>query len=143
MRILVGFTHNKEFFLLIIEFHKPENPVIIQNNCPLAFYSRKLTPTQRDCTIGERELLCIIETLREFCDMLCAMKLNMFEDHQNLTFNMSNPRVLRWRLLIEQCDYVLKCIKGKDNVIADLMSRIHTLRNEDSLFTNDTFYSEP
>ena len=28
--------------------------VLIQNDHPLAFYSRKLTPMQRDCTVGER-----------------------------------------------------------------------------------------
>ena len=87
--------------------------VLIQNNRPLAFYSRKLTPTQQDYTVGERELLCIIETLREFRDMLYGMKLNIYTDHQNLTFNTSNPRVRRWRLLMEECDHALKYIKEK------------------------------
>ena len=70
--------------------------VITQHGRPLAFYSRKLNKTQQNCTTGERELLAIIETSREFRDMLCGMKLNIFTDHQNLTFNTSSPRVKRW-----------------------------------------------
>ena len=73
----------------------------MQNGRPLAFYSRKSNNAQRGYTVGERELLAIVETLREFRDMLYGNKLELFTDHLNLTFNTSNPRVKRWRLLME------------------------------------------
>ncbi|MFO0089965.1 MAG: Ty3/Gypsy family RNase HI domain-containing protein, partial [bacterium] len=116
--------------------------VIAQNGCPLAFYSRKLTNTQRGYTIGERELLAIVETLREFRDMLFGMKLNIFTDHENLTFNSSNWRIKRWRLLMEEFDYKLKYIPEKENKIADAMSRMKTMCDEDSCYTHDMFYSD-
>jgi len=40
--------------------------VITQNNRPLAFFSRKLSPTQQRYSMTEQELLAIVETLKEF-----------------------------------------------------------------------------
>ena len=40
--------------------------VITQNWQPLAYYSRKLNNAQRNYTMTERELLSIVETLKEF-----------------------------------------------------------------------------
>ena len=69
--------------------------IIVQHGRPLAFYSRKLNNAQRGYTVGGRELLAIVETLREFRDMLYGMELILYTDHLNLTFNTSNPRVKR------------------------------------------------
>ena len=44
--------------------------VIVQNNCPLAFFSRKLNAAQRNYTTREQELLSIVETLKEFKNVL-------------------------------------------------------------------------
>ena len=40
--------------------------VISQNGKTIAFYSRKLNPAQKRYTITKRELLAIVETLKEF-----------------------------------------------------------------------------
>ena len=45
--------------------------VITQNGKPLAFYSRKLKDAQTRYTTTERELLSIVETLKEFKSILC------------------------------------------------------------------------
>ena len=39
--------------------------VIRQDNKPIAFYSRKLNPVQGNYTTTERELLSIVETLKD------------------------------------------------------------------------------
>ena len=39
---------------------------ISQEGKPIAFYSRKLLPAQTRYTVGEKELLSIVETLKEF-----------------------------------------------------------------------------
>ena len=114
----------------------------MQDGRPLAFFSRKLTSAQRNYTVGERELLAIVETLREFRDMLYGMKLYIHTDHLNLTFNTTNPRIKRWRLLMEEFDYDLIYIPEKDNIIADCMSRMRTMCDEESLQTNKMFYAD-
>ena len=44
--------------------------VIVQNNRPIAFFSRKLSDTQKKYPVTELELLSIVETLKEFKGML-------------------------------------------------------------------------
>ena len=48
--------------------------VISQNGKPIAFYSRKLNPAQTRYTATEKELLAIVETLKEFKNILLGQK---------------------------------------------------------------------
>jgi hypothetical protein len=77
--------------------------VIMQNDHPLAFYSRKLNSAQKRYTTGKQELLSIVETLKEFKNILLGQKLIVHTDHKNLLYQkMSTDRIIRWRLLIEE-----------------------------------------
>ena len=44
--------------------------VITQNNRPLAFFSRKLSDTQKQYSVTKIKLLAIVETLKEFKGVL-------------------------------------------------------------------------
>jgi RNase H-like domain found in reverse transcriptase len=59
--------------------------VIAQEGRPIAFYSRKLQSAQKRYTMTEREFLAIVETLKEFQNILLGQKITIFTDHQNLT----------------------------------------------------------
>ncbi len=99
--------------------------VISQNGKPLAFFSRKLNPAQRRYTTTERELLAIVETLKEFRNILLGQKIRVYTDHKNLTFkNFNTDRVMRWRLILEEYSPELIYTKGEDNVVADALSRM-------------------
>jgi hypothetical protein len=56
----------------------------MQDDHPLAFFSRKLNSTQKRYTTGEQELLSIDETLKEFKNILLGQKLIVHTDHKNL-----------------------------------------------------------
>ena len=99
--------------------------VISQKSKPIAFYSRKLNPAQTRYTTTERELLAIVETLKEFKNILLGQNIRVYTDHKNLTYKSFNTdRVLRWRLILEEFSPELVYIKGQNNVIADALSRL-------------------
>ena len=96
----------------------------------LAFYSCKLKDAQTRYTTTERELLSVVETLKEFRTILLGQRLIIYTDHKNLEYNnLTSDRVLCWRLLIEEFGATLKYIKGKDNIVADILSHYPTANN--------------
>jgi len=108
--------------------------VIVQDNFPIAFYSRKLNTAQRNYTTMEKELLSIVETATHHRNILFGFKVIFHSDHKNLSFeNFKSERVRRWRLLLEEYDYTFKYTPGKDNMVADMISRypIITVDNDD------------
>ena len=99
--------------------------VLSQNGKPIAFYSRKLNPAQTRYTTTERELLAIVETLKEFRNILLGQRLRVHTDHKNLTFKHFNTdRVMRWRLVLEEFGPELVYVRGEKNVVADALSRL-------------------
>jgi RNase H-like domain found in reverse transcriptase len=56
--------------------------VISQEGHPIALYSRKLTETLRNYTVGKREMLSIVETLNEFRTMLLGYCIKFYTDHE-------------------------------------------------------------
>ena len=99
--------------------------VIMQEGKPLAFYSRKLNKAQRNYTVGEQELLSIVETLKEFQNILFGQNLIIHTDHMNILYGkLSNDRITRWRLLLEEYGPKYGHIKGQDNIVADALSRL-------------------
>ena len=142
----------KETLLTYPDFNKPFEihtdasklqlgACISQDGKPIAFYSRKLNPAQTRYTTTERELLSIVETLKEFRNILLGQQIIVHTDHQNLTYKQFNSdRVMRWRLFIEEYSPELRYIKGSHNVVADALSR---LEKDDlpQVETKEAFYS--
>ena len=115
---------------------------ISQDGRPVAFYSRKLNPAQTRYTTTERELLSIVETLKEFRTILLGQELIVHTDHENLTYKKFNSdRVMRWRLYIEEYAPNLRYIKGENNVVADALSRLDispdAVPTEEALITEE------
>ena len=99
---------SQETLLMFPQFDKPFHvytdasnyqlgAVIMQEDKPLAFYSRKLNDTQKRYTTGEQELLSIVETLKEFKNILLGQKVIIHTDHKNILYgSLSNDRIIRW-----------------------------------------------
>ena len=69
-------THARAFQLGAVIHHKVK---------PNAFYSKKLTNAHQWYTVTYRELLSIVETLKEFRMILLGQKLRTYTDHKTLT----------------------------------------------------------
>ena len=117
---------NEEFVIHTDASHTQLGAVISQKGKPIAFYTRKLNPAQTRYTTTERELLSIVETLKEFRTILLGQKITVYTDHKNLTHkNFNTERVMRWRLILEEYGPELRYVKGAENPVADAMSRLH------------------
>ena len=119
-----GFS--KPFVIHTDASHHQLGAVISQDGQPIAFYSRKLQPAQTRYTTTERELLSIVETLKEFRNILLGQKIIVYTDHKNLTYtNFNTERVMRWRLILEEYGPELHYVKGEHNIVADALSRLN------------------
>ena len=77
--------------------------VILQQDIPVAFYSRKLSLSQQNFTTIEKELLSVVETLQYFRSILLDADIHIYTDHCNLIYNtLSTQFVLHWCLFIEE-----------------------------------------
>ena len=112
--------------------------VIMQDNKPLAFYTRKLNSAQRNYGVGERELLSLVETLKAFENILMGQKVTVHTDHLNLLYNkLASARLRRWRMLLEEFGPKVEHVQGQKNVVADALSRLDlTPKQHDEI--NDT-----
>ena len=116
---------NKTFHIHTDASHTQLGAVIFQDNKSIAFYSRKLNPAQTRYTTTERELLSIVETLKEYKNILMGQQIIVYTDHKNLTYkNFNTERVLRWRLVLEEFGPTLEYLPGSKNIVEDALSRL-------------------
>ena len=97
---------------------------------PVAYYSKKLDIHQRRYSTIEKETLALILSLSHFEVYVssCIDPLIVYTDHNPLKFinkfRNKYQRLTRWSLLLQEHNLVIKHIKGRDNVIPDVLSRI-------------------
>ena len=84
-QLLVYPNFNKPFIIHTGASTVHLGTVISQDNKPIAFYGRKLNPAQVNYTTKEKELLSIVETLKELRNILFGQRIKVYTDHKNLT----------------------------------------------------------
>lgn len=103
---------------------------------PVAYYSRKLTPTEQRYTTRERECLAIKQCLMEWRHYLLGAPFHIRSDHESLQWLLSqnvttlSDRLLRWIEYFSLFDFKAEYVPGDENVLPDALSRPALSRGE-------------
>jgi hypothetical protein len=108
------------------------------NIAVIAFTSRTFKGAECNYHTTEKELLAIIHCIQKFRLYLLGTHFTIITDNKALTFlkkcHLGNARITRWLLTIQAYDFDIVHCKGKENVVADTLSRYP----EDGMHLNDS-----
>ncbi len=94
---------------------------------PIAFWSRKLSNTERAYSATEREALAVVFFTEKFRHYLLGRRFLLRTDHSALKFIFhgaaNNSKLARWALKLQEFCFDIVHIPGKDNIVADELSR--------------------
>jgi len=110
--------------------------VLMQNDGegerPIAYESRKLNDAESRYPVHEQELLAIIVCLRTWRCYLEGMTFIIRTDHKSLehipTQKHLSRRMVRWIEYLQQFNFKIEYKPGKENVVADALSRLYTIQ---------------
>lgn len=108
--------------------------VLLQEGKPVAYFSEKLSGPSLNYSTYEKELYALVRTLETWQHYLWPKEFVIHSDHESLKHIRSqsklNRRHAKWVEFIESFPYVIKHKKGKENVIADALSRRYTMLSQ-------------
>lgn len=96
---------------------------------PIAYYSRKLLPAEKNYQIYDKELLAIVAAFKHWRHYLefSANATTVLTDHRNLeyfaTTRQLSRRQVRWSEVLSDFNFVIKYRPGTQNSAADALSR--------------------
>lgn len=99
---------------------------------PIIFMSKALHGAELNWSTIEKEAFAIFHTLTKFSHLLRDNKFLLRTDHMNLTYinQGSSQKVKRWKMALQEFDFDIQHVAGKDNGIADSFSRMCLNHNE-------------
>ena len=94
---------------------------------PIAFASTKLSDVQTRWSTIEKEAFAVIYALRKFDVIVYGRRIVLYSDHNPLQYLVSctpkSAKLTRWALSLSRYDITVKHIAGKNNAVADCLSR--------------------
>ncbi|GJS30375.1 reverse transcriptase domain-containing protein [Tanacetum coccineum] len=115
---------------------------------PIHYASKTMTEAQIHYTTTEKEMLAVVYAFEKFRPYLVLSKSIVYTDHSALKYLLSKqdakPRLLRWVLLLQEFDIIIRDKKETENLAADHLSRLKNphkdvLENKD---INENFHLE-
>ena len=101
-----------------------------ENSLPYAIYfiSENMTPSELNYTVTEKEFLAVIYAINKFRHYITGYTTFVHTDHSAIKYLMkksvTNARVTGWLLLLQEFDITIVDRPGKENVVADFLSRL-------------------
>jgi len=108
------------------------------------YTSKNLTPIELNYTMTKKEFLAVVHGINKFRHYITGYETFVHIDHSTIRYLMNKPitngRVTRWLLLLQEFNITVLDRLGKQNKIVDLFSRILNIK-EDTL-VEDKFPDE-
>ena len=108
-----------------------DGSVIMQ---PIAMIAMKFSLTAAAWSTLEQELFAVVYTVKELQHYLAYKSFIVECDHRNVLFleKANVPKLIRWRLFLQSFSFLIRHIPGKDNVVADYLSRHFAVKSKDN-----------
>ena len=96
---------------------------------PMAFFSKKLSGTQLNYPIHDKELLAIVEAFKEWRPYLSgtAKPVKVYTDYKNLRYFTTTKELsgcqIRWAEFLSEFNFEIHYKKGNENARTDALSR--------------------
>ena len=103
-----------------------------------------MIPSELNYTDTEKEFLAVVYSINKFCHYITNYEVFVHTYHSTIIFLMNKPitngRVTQWLLLLQEFNITVIDRPGKENIVADFLSRI---QHEDATkIVDDTFPDE-
>jgi hypothetical protein len=96
---------------------------------PVAFLSKTMLPAECNYEIHDKEMLAIVRSLAAWGVHLRGLEraVDIYTDHKALEYFLTTKKLtarqVRWAELLSEFNFVIQYRKGKDNIVADILSR--------------------
>jgi hypothetical protein len=101
--------------------------VLMQEGKVICYESRKLNEHEVNYVTHDLELAAIVHALKMWRHYLLGRKFVLMTDHCGLRYLFDQPKLnarqARWMAILSEFDFEIKHIKGKENRVADALSR--------------------
>lgn len=131
---------NKRFRIYTDASNFALGAVLTQEGHPICYASRTLNTHEINYSTTEKELLAIVWGVKYFRPYVYGKEFDLHTDHQPLKWLQAkntgrdiNPRLQRWLIQLGEYDAIIDYVKGKENKIADFLSRINIDNDEINL----------
>jgi hypothetical protein len=108
--------------------------VLFQEGKPMAYFSQKLIGSSLNYSTYDKELYAFLRVLETWQYYLWPKEFVIHYDHESLKYIRGQAKLnkhhAKWVEFIETFLYIIKNKKGKDNVIADALSRRYTMLSQ-------------
>jgi hypothetical protein len=105
--------------------------VLMQEKRPIAYFSEKLNGVALNYPTYDKELYALMKALETWQHYLWPKEFVIHTDHESLKHlkgqGKLNRRHAQWMEFIETFPYVIKYKQGKENIVADALSRRYAL----------------
>ena len=136
--VLTYFDKTKKHTIQCDSSKKGLGAVLLQESKPVMYVSRALTEMEQRYSNIERELLAIVFALERLNDYTFDRTITVQSDHQPLqsiwkkSIVSASPRLQGLLLRLAHYDLNIEFLRGKENVIADALSRVCPLQSSNS-----------